>query len=144
MTPLDRWSDDRLNERFRDLSDRYEDLRGQVRTVASLTTLVATHDAKIDGAADDIAALRQLARDSTREYKEMLAGFDRTCEAKVSRLEKAIVEQGKTLDRKIDAQADKIEEHAKAREWSPAVKVALIGAVFGPLMGAIALVLQST
>jgi hypothetical protein len=98
--------------------------------VSSLTTLVATHDAKIDGQADDIQALRDALREAVQDLRTTLQGFDKACENKVARIEKA-----------IDDQAKKIDAQATARQWTPAAKATIIAAVSSPFVAALMTVL---
>lgn len=56
----DRWSDDRL-----------DDLAHQVRVISSMTTQLATHDAKIDGLVERVHNLGKLVeeiRDESRQH----------------------------------------------------------------------------
>ena len=114
MVP-ERWSDDRL-----------DDLSHQVRVVASLTTLVATHTAKIDGLGDDVEAIQVAHREFVADSRDALAAWSRACDIKVDRLE-----------RKIDAQA----ERAQASRWTPTQWVAVLGPTLSALIAAAAVLL---
>lgn len=130
MSP-DEWTSGRLN-----------DLAAQVRLVAALSTQVATHQVKIDGVESDIDRLTTVQREAFAELHRILQKFDEECDRKVQRLEKAIKDQGVSLDRKIDTQADKIEQQARDRQWSPMVKAALFAPLLGSLGTALAVVLK--
>ncbi len=61
--------------------------------VASLSTLVATHDAKIDGLGDDVRGLRELHREMLVEMRATLATYNAECEKKIVRVEAKIDKQ---------------------------------------------------
>lgn len=111
VTP-DEWNDRRL-----------DDLAAQVRVVASLATQVATHTAKIDGADDDIKALREMLRDFVTESRKVLVAFNATCETRVQRVEM------------------KVDELTRAQRWTPAQWAAIVGPALTALIGAAALVI---
>ncbi len=114
MVP-ERWSDDRL-----------DDLAQQVRVVASLSTLVATHHAKIDGLDDSVKAGDAAHRQFVADSRASLVAWSEACDKKVSRLE-----------HKIDAQA----ERAQANKWTPVQWAAILGPTSAALIGAVALLL---
>lgn len=109
MTPENEWTTGRIN-----------DLAAQVRTVASVVTLVATHDVKIDAHSEDILALRENQREAVKEFRDTLVAFDKACEKKVERLEAAI----------------------GTRRWSPMAIVGLVAAITSPAGVALAAVLD--
>ena len=115
MTP-ERWTDDRL-----------DDLAHQVRAVASVASLVAGHTAKLDALDDESHALRDAQRDATAEFRRVLSEFDRACEKKVERFEKAMDEQAKQVD-----------TLTRAQRWTPTQWTAIITtgiAALGTLVG---------
>lgn len=82
-----------------------------MRAVASVTTMVATHDAKIDGLTDDVHAIQnQHSRD-------------------LGRIEKLILEV-----------RDECREQAKNNRWTPMVRAAVIGPTTASLIAAVALI----
>lgn len=91
---------------------RLDDLAAQVRVVGALATQVATNSANITGHDDDI---RRLAR--------MLEQVGEVCEAHAGRVER------------------KLDEQAKAREWTLVAKLTLFSALFGPFAAALIVVL---
>ena len=103
-------------------TSRLDDLAAQVRVIASLTTLVATHTTKIDGLDDDVDALRELHREFVRDSKAMLEQINRTCETRVNRVEV------------------KVDELTRAQRWTPAQWSAILGPTLVALIGAVALV----
>jgi ElaB/YqjD/DUF883 family membrane-anchored ribosome-binding protein len=115
VTPVDKWTDDRL-----------DDLAAQMRAIASVATLVATHEVKIDGQSAEVKALREAQRDALKEFREVLQKFDDACEDRVRSL------------------ALRIEEQTRARQWTPQVKAAILGPTFASLIAALALVIRGT
>lgn len=126
MSPGDEWNDKRL-----------DDLAHQVRVVAALTTLVATHDAKIDGLFDDVQAIvaardKNMARydksleELRDEHRAAVRAWSEACDKKVDRLEA-----------KIDAQA----QAAQANKWSPTQWAAVLGPTMAALIGLAAVLL---
>lgn len=118
MTP-DEWPDRRL-----------DDLAAQVRMVASLSTLVATHDAKIDGQGEEIDAIREMLREAVVRVEKAMDAISVECDRNSSRVEK-----------KVDRQAEKIEQLTVAQRWTPTQWAAVLGPALTALIGAVALVL---
>lgn len=106
--------------------DRLDDLAYQVRTVASLTTLVATHDAKIDGLGDDIDALREAHREFVTDSRRALESWNQACDRKVTRLESKIDEQARLV---------------QANKWTPTQWAAILGPTFAAFVGLAAVLL---
>ncbi len=104
MSPDD-WTDGRL-----------DDLAAQVRALAAVSTLVATHAAKIDGVEDDVKALRDMHRDFVTESRKVLEAFNVSCETRVARVER------------------KVDELTRAQRWTPG-QLAL---VIAPTIAAVA------
>jgi hypothetical protein len=103
--------------------ERLDDLAYQVRTVAALTTLVATHDAKIDGLGDDVEALRTAHREFVADSREALRIWSEACDKKIQRIEA------------------RLDRDRASHEWTLSAKLTLFAALFGPLLGALVIVL---
>ncbi len=120
---LEEWNDRRL-----------DDLAQQVRVVAALTAQVVTHDAKIDGLEDDVERGRRSIAETADQFQRALEAFDKSCDAKVSRLERALQKhEDSTAKESVKREAaekelrDEIGELAKASRWTPTQWVAIIG-----------------
>lgn len=98
--------------------------------VASLSTLVATHDAKIDGQGEEIDAIRELLREAIVRMEKAMAAISVECDRNSTRVEK-----------KVDRQAEKIDALTAAQRWTPTQWAAVLGPAITALIGAVALVL---
>jgi hypothetical protein len=92
MTP-DEWPNRRL-----------DDLATQVRMMAALATQVATHEAKISGHDDDVAALAKALSDAQARTERMLEGIGQTCERHTSVVRDEVRKLGEKTDELAGAQ----------------------------------------
>lgn len=99
--------------------------------MASVASLVAGHTAKLDALDGDAHTLRDAQRDGVAEFRRVLEEFNRACEKKVERFEKAMEEQARQVD-----------SLTKAQRWTPTQWSAILGPTLVALIGAAALVLS--
>lgn len=125
MSPADEWGKDRL-----------DDLASQVRMVASVTTLVATHDAKIDAIIDDVRSIERMRDANVTRFEKRLDELAVEQRKAVKEWSRACSEQVARLEAKIDAQV----LAQQANRWTPTQWAAVLGPTFAALIAAVALI----
>lgn len=113
---------------------------GLLTSYGELLREVGEHDVTIRAHGEGISHLRDAQREAVKDFQRVLTEFDASCDRKVARVETAFVDFSKAMRAENDALARKIDEQAKARQWTPMVKAAVLGPTCASIIAAVALV----